>query len=56
MLEIYNQVLPSRSVPTLVALLILVAHLYAAQERRHRHNPPAPSLTLSSIGLRGKEQ
>ena len=31
MLEIYDRVLPSRSVPTLVALLILVAGLYAAQ-------------------------
>jgi ATP-binding cassette subfamily C protein len=31
MLEIYDRILPSRSVPTLVALLILVAGLYAAQ-------------------------
>jgi ATP-binding cassette, subfamily C, bacterial PrsD len=31
MLEIYDRVLPSRSVPTLVALLILVAGLYGAQ-------------------------
>jgi len=31
MLEIYDRVLPSRSVPTLVALLVLVAGLYAAQ-------------------------
>src|SRR5258708_2248751 len=31
MLEIYDRVLPSRSVPTLIALLILVAGLYAAQ-------------------------
>src|SRR5271154_6548981 len=31
MLEVYDRVLPSRSVPTLVALLILVAVLYAAQ-------------------------
>src|ERR1700685_3144105 len=31
MLEIYDRVLPSRSVPTLVALLILAAGLYAAQ-------------------------
>jgi ATP-binding cassette subfamily C protein len=31
MLEVYDRVLPSRSVPTLVALLILVAALYAAQ-------------------------
>jgi ATP-binding cassette subfamily C protein len=31
MLEVYDRVLPSRSVPTLVALLILVACLYAAQ-------------------------
>ncbi len=31
MLEIYDRVLPSRSVPTLVALLLLVAGLYAAQ-------------------------
>src|ERR1700728_5068560 len=30
MLEIYDRVLPSRSVPTLVALLILAAGLYAA--------------------------
>src|SRR3984885_9500942 len=31
MLEIYDRVLPSRSVPTLVALLVLVTVLYAAQ-------------------------
>jgi ATP-binding cassette, subfamily C, type I secretion system permease/ATPase len=31
MLEVYDRVLPSRSVPTLVALLLLVAGLYAAQ-------------------------
>ncbi|HXX05032.1 MAG TPA: type I secretion system permease/ATPase [Xanthobacteraceae bacterium] len=31
MLEIYDRVLPSRSVPTLIALLILAAGLYAAQ-------------------------
>jgi len=31
MLEIYDRVLPSRSVPTLVALLFLAAGLYAAQ-------------------------
>src|ERR1700691_1832169 len=31
MLEVYDRVLPSRSVPTLVALLILVAGVYAAQ-------------------------
>src|SRR6202046_2142165 len=31
MLEIYDRVLPSRSVPTLVALLLLVTGLYAAQ-------------------------
>jgi PrtD family type I secretion system ABC transporter len=31
MLEIYDRVLPSRSVPTLVALLILATGLYAAQ-------------------------
>jgi len=31
MLEVYDRVLPSRSVPTLVALLILVVGLYAAQ-------------------------
>src|SRR5271167_1332201 len=31
MLEVYDRVLPSRSVPTLVALLILAAVLYAAQ-------------------------
>jgi len=31
MLEIYDRVLPSRSVPTLVALLILAAGLYGAQ-------------------------
>jgi ATP-binding cassette subfamily C protein len=31
MLEVYDRVLPSRSVPTLVALLILVAGLYGAQ-------------------------
>jgi ATP-binding cassette subfamily C protein len=31
MLEIYDRVLPSRSIPTLVALLILATGLYAAQ-------------------------
>src|SRR5271167_4840665 len=31
MLEVYDRVLPSRSVATLVALLILAAGLYAAQ-------------------------
>src|SRR5215467_10618376 len=31
MLEVYDRVLPSRSVPTLVALLILVIGLYGAQ-------------------------
>ena len=31
MLEVYDRILPSRSVPTLVALLILVAGLYAVQ-------------------------
>src|SRR5580698_3832230 len=31
MLEVYDRVLPSRSVTTLVALLILVAGLYAMQ-------------------------
>jgi PrtD family type I secretion system ABC transporter len=31
MLEVYDRVLPSRSVPTLVALLFLVSGLYAAQ-------------------------
>src|SRR5271155_2062251 len=31
MLEIYDRVLPSRSVPTLVALLILAGGLYGAQ-------------------------
>ncbi|MDE2285399.1 MAG: type I secretion system permease/ATPase [Hyphomicrobiales bacterium] len=31
MLEIYDRVLPSRSVPTLIALLLLVTGLYAAQ-------------------------
>jgi len=31
MLEVYDRILPSRSVPTLIALLILVAGLYAAQ-------------------------
>ena len=31
MLEVYDRVLPSRSVPTLVALLILVLGLYSAQ-------------------------
>jgi PrtD family type I secretion system ABC transporter len=31
MLEVYDRVLPSRSVPTLVALLILATGLYAAQ-------------------------
>ena len=31
MLEVYDRVLPSRSVPTLVALLFLAAGLYAAQ-------------------------
>ena len=31
MLEVYDRVLPSRSVPTLVALLLLAAGMYAAQ-------------------------
>jgi ATP-binding cassette subfamily C protein len=31
MLEVYDRVLPSRSVPTLVALLLLISVLYAAQ-------------------------
>ena len=31
MLEVYDRVLPSRSVPTLVGLVILAAFLYAAQ-------------------------
>jgi ATP-binding cassette subfamily C protein len=31
MLEVYDRVLPSRSVPTLVGLIILAAFLYAAQ-------------------------
>jgi PrtD family type I secretion system ABC transporter len=31
MLEVYDRVLPSRSVPTLIALLILVVGLYSAQ-------------------------
>jgi ATP-binding cassette subfamily C protein len=31
MLEIYDRVLPSRSVPTLIGLIILAAGLYAAQ-------------------------
>ncbi|TIS73113.1 MAG: type I secretion system permease/ATPase, partial [Mesorhizobium sp.] len=31
MLQVYDRVLPSRSVPTLVALIILVAVLYAFQ-------------------------
>ena len=31
MLEVYDRVLPSRSVPTLVALLILISGLYACQ-------------------------
>ena len=31
MLEVYDRVLPSRSVPSLVALLILTAGLFAAQ-------------------------
>jgi ATP-binding cassette, subfamily C, type I secretion system permease/ATPase len=31
MLEVYDRVLPSRSVPTLVVLLALAAGLYAAQ-------------------------
>ena len=30
MLEIYDRVLPSRSIPTLVALMVLAASLYAA--------------------------
>jgi ABC-type protease/lipase transport system fused ATPase/permease subunit len=30
MLEIYDRVLPSRSIPTLVALAVLAASLYAA--------------------------
>ena len=31
MLEIYDRVLPSRSVPTLIGLIILAAGLYIAQ-------------------------
>src|SRR6202030_1420096 len=31
MLKVYDRVLPSRSVPTLIALMILVIGLYAAQ-------------------------
>src|SRR3954468_16947183 len=31
MLEVYDRVLPSRSVPTLVGLVLLAAGLYAAQ-------------------------
>jgi ATP-binding cassette subfamily C protein len=31
MLEVYDRVLPSRSVPTLIGLVILAAGLYAAQ-------------------------
>src|ERR1051326_8897407 len=31
MLEVYDRVLPSRSVPTLVGLIVLAAGLYAAQ-------------------------
>src|SRR5260370_11378976 len=31
MLEVYDRVLPSRSVPTLVGLVVLAAGLYAAQ-------------------------
>ena len=31
MLEVYDRILPSRSVPTPVALVFLVAGLYAAQ-------------------------
>ncbi len=31
MLEVYDRVLPSRSVPTLIALMFLVTGLYAAQ-------------------------
>src|SRR6476646_1188640 len=31
MLEIYDRVLPSRSIPTLVALVILAAFLFSAQ-------------------------
>ena len=31
MLQVYDRVLPSRSVPTLVALMLLVAMLYAVQ-------------------------
>ena len=31
MLQVYDRVLPSRSVPTLVALIVLVAVLYAFQ-------------------------
>src|SRR5277367_4293101 len=31
MLEVYDRVLPSRSIPTLVALLLLISGLYGAQ-------------------------
>jgi len=39
MLEIYDRVIPSRSVPTLVALLILAAGLDAAQASSTRPQP-----------------
>ena len=38
MLEVYDRVLPSRSVPTLVGLVVLAAGLYMAQGRS-RHDP-----------------
>src|SRR5829696_5937085 len=37
MLEVYDRVLPSRSVPTLVGLMILAAGLFTAQGG-HNHN------------------
>ena len=46
MLEVYDRVLPSRSVPTLVALLILTGGLYAAQG----FSKPIRSRILGRIG------
>jgi len=42
MLEVYDRVIPRRSVPTLVALLILASGLYAAQGHHRRDPQPDP--------------
>ena len=42
MLEVYDRVLPSRSVPTLVGLVILAAGLYIAQGVPRPDSRPHP--------------